>query len=352
MRHAVIEEDLRRICASDLPWSAFAGSTVLVAGAGGFLPAYMVETLLYLNETIPQQKTCVIGLVRDIEKAARRFEAYRGRDDLKLIRHDVTQPLPPLDRPKFIIHAASQASPKDFGSDPVGTLSANVLGTHHLLQLARDSRSEGFLFLSSGAVYGRPQSVARRITEQDYGVVDPLEVRACYGESKRLAETMCVCWRHQFGVPAKIVRIGHAYGPGMRLDDGRVSRDFVADVLRGGPIVLHSDGRARRSFCYLADVTAAFFTVLLKGAPGEAYNVANDEAECTISEIANLLVSVFPERQLQIVQKGRSGPETFLHCKYDEAQIDISKIRALGWRPTTGPAEGFLRTVKSFESLI
>ncbi len=152
MRHTVIEEDLRRICSSDLPWSAFRGKTVLISGAGGFLPAYLVETLLYLNETVPGQNTQVIALVRSLAKAQRRLDAYRNRQDLRLIAHDVTLPLPEVGHPEFIIHGASPASPGDFGRDPLATVAANVWGTQHLLALAGESRSEGFLFLSSGPV--------------------------------------------------------------------------------------------------------------------------------------------------------------------------------------------------------
>ncbi len=349
MRHAVIEEDLQQICRADLSWSAFRGKTVLISGAGGFLPAYLVETLLYLNETIPGQKTQVIGLVRNSEKAQRRFDAYRGREDLRLIAHDITQPLPEVGRPDFIIHGASPASPRDFGRDPLATVAANVWGTQHLLALARESRSEAFLFLSSGAVYGQPKSPQQRLGEQDYGVVDPLDVNLCYAESKRLGETLCACWRHQFGVPAKIVRIGHAYGPGMRLDDGRVSRDFVVDVLERRPLRLKSDGAARRSFCYLSDVTTAFFTVLLHGAAGEAYNVSDETAECSILELANLLIALFPDRQLRIVREGPDNATSELRCQFAEAQTDTTKLRSLGWRPAVSLSEGLRRTVRSFE---
>ena len=322
MRHAIVEEDLRAITSCDLPWSAFHGKTVVVSGASGFLPAYMVETLLYLNENRADQATTVIGLVRNLERARKRFAAYGGRIDLQLVGHDITAPLPNLDRADFIIHAASQASPKFFGSDPVGTLSANVIGTHHLLGLARSCRSEGFLFFSSGEVYGQAAGPRPTIGEHDYGIVDPLEIRSCYAESKRLGETMCACWAQQFSVPAKIVRIAHTYGPGMRLDDGRVFADFVADVVQRRPIVMKSDGSARRPFCYLADTTTAFFTVLLRGAVGEAYNVGNSDAECSVAELAHLLAGLFPERGLQVVSQARSSGGLLLARKTGRRPVE------------------------------
>jgi nucleoside-diphosphate-sugar epimerase len=354
MRHPVIEEDLRDIYAFDLPWSAFHGKTVLVTGANGFLPAYMVETLLYANEKVPRhQATRVIGLVRNLERARQRFEAYRTRADLELICHDVSRPLPWLGRTDFIVHAASQASPKYYGSDPVGTLSANVLGTHHLLSQARENNCQGFLFFSSAEIYGKADGQRQTIGECDYGIIDPLTIRSCYAESKRMGETMCASWWHQFRVPTRIVRPAHIYGPGMRLDDGRVFADFVSDVVHERPIVMKSDGTARRAFCYLADATKAFFTVLLKGENGNAYNVANDQESLMISELAQLLVHLFPGLGLHVQRQERTTKDSYLPSKIDHDGVPgIDKMRELGWRPTTGAAKGFARTVLSHKVVL
>jgi len=260
MRHPVIEEDLTVITQFNLPWEEFEGKTVLITGANGFLPAYMVETLLYLNETRHRVATQVIGLVRNIDKARVRFAAYQNRSDLRFIVQDVSMPMTIDVQVDYIVHAASQASPKYFGSDPIGTLSANVLGTHHLLCLAQEHQVKGFLYFSSSEVYGQVDRVP--IDELAYGYLDPTDVRSCYAESKRMGETMCVAYAHQSGVPAKIVRPFHTYGPGMSLNDGRVFADFVADIVGNLHIVMKSDGSSTRSFCYLADAVMGFFTVL------------------------------------------------------------------------------------------
>jgi UDP-glucuronate decarboxylase len=345
-RHWVVEEDLKRIAANDLPWERFFGKTVLISGANGFVPAYMLETLLYLNES-SNAGIRVVAMVRNREKAMRRFAHLDGRPDLTVHVQDVRDPYAGPTSVDFVIHAASQASPKFFGVDPVGTFEANVIGTQHMLRLAQEAGSEGFLFFSSGEVYGQPANTSVKVGEDDYGYLDPLEVRSCYSEGKRAGETLCACWHAQFGVPAKIVRLSHTYGPGMELNDGRVFADFVADIVEGRDIVLKSDGSARRPFCYLADATLAFFRVLLLGTAREADNVGSG-MQCSILELAETLCRLFPERGCEVVRQTRGKDDRYVPSPVQGFELDLSKIRALGWEATTGIEEGFRKTVESY----
>lgn len=337
-----MKADLAQIAAQPLPWSSLAGKTVLISGVSGFLPSYMAETLLHLNDSTPGFNCRVVGVARNAENAARRFAHHGKRPDLEIIGQDICEPLTVPGPVDLVIHAASQASPKYYGSDPAGTLGPNVLGTHHLLTLARDKKAQCFLFFSTSEVYGQ---VKDEIRESDFGSLDPASVRACYAESKRMGETMCVAWWSQYGVPAKIVRPFHTYGPGMPLGDGRAHSDFVADVANGRNITLHSDGSARRAFCYVADAVAGFFTVLLLGAPGAAYNVGNPHAEISMIELARLLAA---ERGLAVTVDAESRPAGYLPSAIHRVLPCIEKIQALGWRPTTSLTEGFRRTVASF----
>lgn len=347
MCNKVVTEDLEYIINSNLPWEYFEGKTVLISGANGFLPAYMVETLLYLNEKKFKNKIKVIGIVRNKKKALRRFSKYKNRNDLQLIVQDVCKPVLIEGAIGYIIHAASQASPKYYGKDPVGTLSPNVFGTYNLLELAREKKVKSFLFFSSGEVYGQVSDKDIPIKEDIYGYVDPADVRSCYAESKRMGETMCVCWFHQYGVPTKIIRPFHTYGPGMRLDDGRVFADFVSDIVHNRNIVMKSDGSAIRAFCYIPDATVGFFTVLLKGKNGEAYNVGDNRGEISILNLANLLVGLFPEKKLR-VEKKEITEEGYIRSKITRNSPDISKIAELGWVPKHSLEQGFIRTVRSF----
>jgi UDP-glucuronate decarboxylase len=347
MRNSIVEEDLASIISAPLPWEALSGATLLVSGAAGFLPAYMVETILHLNQTRLARPALVIALVRNFARARERFHRYLDRDDLQIVIQDISVPLSVSEPFDYVIHAASQATPLSYRTDPVGTLSANVLGTCHLLTAAQKHPVKGFLFFSSGEIYGIIQGSSKPIAEHDGGFLDPTDVRSCYGESKRMGETMCVAWAHQYGIPTRIVRPFHTYGPGMRLDDGRVFADFVRDIIKGGPIVLQSDGSTRRSFCYLADATIGFFTVLFKGEDGTAYNIANPNSECSIADLADRLAIEFQSERIGVQRHVRTD-QNYLVSPILSALPDIDKAKSLGWNPTHSIEQGFRRTVESY----
>lgn len=346
----IIQEDVNKILSADIPWHLFKNKTIVVSGAAGFLPAYMVECLAELNRR--QGNIRIIGLVRNVEKATTRL-SHLLLHGVELFHHDISLPLPPeFPRADYVIHAASQASPKFYSVDPVGTLKANSLGTAYLLDYAKESKATGFLFFSSGEVYGQPLSIEELLTETDFGYLDPVDVRSCYGESKRIGETMCASWAKQYGLHTTIVRPFHTYGPGMALDDGRVFADFVADILNNRDIRLKSDGSAKRLFCYLADATLGFFTVMLKGQTGAAYNVGNPDAEISIAELAQTLVELFPERKLSVVFESPTINSSYMKSPVQRSCPSISKVNDIGWQPVCGIPEGFKRTISSFEVLM
>ncbi len=346
-RHSIIEEDLRAITSRSLPWELLFGKTVLISGANGLVPSYILETLLYLNETA-NAGIHAIALIRNRERAMRRLGHLVCRDDVTFVVQDVRDPYSGPRAIDFLVHAAGQASPKHYGTDPIGTFAATVFGTSRMLELAKDAGSYVFLFLSSGEVYGRVQNPSIPVKETFFGSLDPFLVRSCYAEGKRAGETLCACWHSQHQVPTRIVRLGHTYGPRMDLDDGRVFADFVTDLIARRNIVLKSDGSARRPFCYLADSVAGIFTVLLKGSNGEAYNLGAD-SDTSVLELAEMLCRLFPDRNCKVVRRERQPGDPYIPSSNSAGFFDLSKIRSLGWQPTTGIEEGFWRTVKSYD---
>lgn len=347
-RHPIVTADLERIVAEPLPWHLLDGATVVVTGGAGLVASYLVEALLYKNERWPDRATRLVVTARNTDAARARFAAYSDRPDLELIRHDASLPLPDVGTIAFLVHAAGQALPTLFGRDPVGTYAPNVLGTHYLLERAARDRASGVLFLSSGAVQGTLAPDVERVREDVYGVVDPLDPRASYAESKRMGETICRSWFVQHGVPVRMARLGHTYGPGMRRTDERAFAQFVFAAVDGRDIVLNSDGAAMRPYCYLADATSALLRLLLVGQDGEAYLVANPDASCSIRELAELVAALDPARHVSVRRAQNAPPADYLPNRDPFRPVDISKVRALGWQPTTGLREGFARTLQSY----
>lgn len=356
-RERVLREDIEAILDRALDWQRLSGRTVMVTGAGGFLGGYLVRSLLALNRSGRlAQPLRVLAVVRDAARGAARLADVAARPELQFIEWDLGAlggPGPSqrkvMTGVDWVMHAASQASPRFYGTDPVGTMLPNTVGTAWLLDLLRQrpSADGGMLFVSSSEVYG---AVTRNepLREVDYGSVDPATLRACYAEGKRMGETMCLGWHHQHGVPAFIVRPFHTYGPGLLPGDGRVFADFAYNVRRGEPIVMNSDGLARRAFCYASDAVAGFFTVMLHGQPGTAYNVANPDAELSVMALAEMLVGLFPERGLR-VERRHVPTADYVPSPYQRLVPDVGRLAALGWQARVTPQAGFRRMIEALE---
>ncbi len=259
----IIKEDLQIIYESGLDWNKFKNSTVLIAGANGMLLSYMVFMLAFLNEKKPDLNIKIIALCRNLEKAKKRFVDLLDLPFFNIRCDDITNKLEFDGNVDYIIHGASPASSQFYGIDPVGVITPNVFGTKNLLELAREKKSKGFLFFSSGEVCGTVDKAV--ILETDFGYLDPTDLRSCYGESKRMGENMCKCWNYQYNVPTMVVRPEHTYGPTMDLEnDKRVFSEFVSDVINNRNIVVKSDGTAVRTFTYISDATEGFLEYYYK----------------------------------------------------------------------------------------
>ena len=337
----IILEDVKNILKENLPWRNLVGKTVLISGASGFIPAYIVNTLLAIDNVK------VIGIVRNIKKANSKFSHYRNNKNLKIIEQNVSESFNIDDKVDYIIHAVSQASPKYYGVDPVGTFKANTIGTNNLLEIAVEQNIEKFIYFSSCEVYGPLNENTGLITETYNGSFNPLDIRSCYSESKRMGENMCICYSHQYNIPVNILRLSHTYGPEVQLDDERVFGDFAKNILNKENIVLNSDGSAKRSFCYITDMIRALFYVLFLGKDKNAYNIASSR-ETSILEFAQILIDLYPELNLKIEFAKDKYSKGYLKSPSCRANIDTTKVKSLGWSEQIELKNGLKRMIESY----
>lgn len=224
-----------------------------------------------------------------------------------------------------------------------------MIGTYYLLKLAIEKKIKGFLLFSTGDIYGKVKDVSS-VTETDMGILDPLDIHSCYGESKRMAETMCYSFYHQYSVPIKIARIWHTYAPTMDIDnDPRVFASFMKNIVSGHNIEIKSDGTGKRTFCYVADAIAAFFLIMLKGENGEAYNVCNTNEFVSIKELAEIIAGL--SSNVKIVMKPRIKCEIYTENPYNQQHApDNTKIKKLGWNMRYSIKDGFRRVFEYFDN--
>ncbi|MBB3187210.1 NAD-dependent epimerase/dehydratase family protein [Microbacter margulisiae] len=347
MKNTIIQEDIEQICQENLDWTKLSNKNILISGANGMLPSYWIEVFLFLIKQKIIFNTHIFAIVRNEEKANIRFEDYLKESFFSLIVQDICDPINITNKIDIIIHAASQASPKYYGIDPVGTINPNVIGTTNLLKLAKEQQTEMFIFFSSAEVYGN-KNTSNAIDETDFGYLDPMNVRSCYAESKRLGETICVSWYKQFNVPVKIIRPFHTYGPGMSPNDGRVFADFVFNILNNQDIIMKSDGCAQRAYCYIKDAVLGYFYVLLNGSIGEAYNVGNPSEEYSVKDLAKILIDLFPEKSLSLKMDKQFTSPGYIPSNINRILPNINKIKNIGWAPKVDIKTGFYRTIVSY----
>jgi dTDP-glucose 4,6-dehydratase/UDP-glucuronate decarboxylase len=344
---SIIREDAR-LAASDLDAElrALSGTTLLVTGAGGFLLSYLLDVVAAWNQ-LGSAAPCHLIAVDNFQTGLPdRVQHLVGDPHVEFRTHDVTKPLAPSRPVEWVVHGASIASPTLYRRFPLETIDVNVNGTWRMLDLAK-AGARSMLYLSTSEIYGDPDPAAVPTTEDYRGNVSCTGPRACYDESKRLGETLCMTYFRAHGTPVKIIRPFNVYGPGQRLDDQRILPDLMSAALEGKPIVLLSDGRATRSFCYVRDAIRAMLLVMVSNENGEAFNVGNDR-EISIRTLAETMAAVAAPPRIPVEYRV-SDDKDYLSDNPQRRCPDLTKLRTrTRWTPEVDLEEGLRRTLDSY----
>ena len=350
----VVFADLNYICTSlESEFLEMSGKRLLIVGGAGFLGYYLIKSVLYWNNGAhdPIKVTVFDNYMRGIPNW---LTALKKDSNLILFRHDITAPLPDdIDNFDYVVHAASIASPMYYRRYPIETMDANVNGLRSLLEYARvqdwsGKSLSGFLYFSTSEIYGDPQPENIPTPETYRGNVSCTGPRACYDESKRYGETLCVTFSSVYKIPIKIARPFNNYGPGLKINDRRALPDFAQDVLSGRDIVMLSDGAPSRTFCYIADAIVGYYKILVRGRPGEAYNIGIEDPEISIATLADKVVAI--SRDLfgyggRVVRR-QSEDSNYLVDNPNRRCPSIAKARSeLGYAPLIDIDEGLKRSL-------
>lgn len=351
IENRIFKEDLAYITNQNyIPWEKLTNKTILLTGATGLIGFNIAGALSYaaLYKNIPVK---ILALVRDVQTAKNRFyDMLNAGSPIQLVEGDLNS-LPLFHQNiDYIIHGGSPTASRYFAEYPVETIRTNLKGAEQLLEVAKNQKVAGFLFLSSMEVYGGLHR-HEKVTEEHEIFVDTMRPRSCYPEAKRMVETMCTSYAEEYGVPAKVIRLTQTFGAGIRKNENRVFAQFLHSALNNQDIVMFTKGGSEHSYLYTADAVTAILTALLKGEIGEAYNAANESSYCSIKEMAELVADLNFNGNREnkpvrvIVDESHNNekiypPELFM-------DLDTQKLRKLGWKWNFDLKEMFLRMAQT-----
>ncbi len=307
--------------------------TSIVTGGAGFIGSHLCDYLLAKGHRVICVDNLLTGTLENLE--------HITSSDFTYLKHDVTKPLYIDEDVDFVFHFASPASPVDYTRLPIQTLKVGALGTHNMLGLAK-AKGARFMLASTSEVYGNP--LVNPQPETYWGNVNPIGPRGVYDEAKRFAEAMTMAYHRYHGVDTRIVRIFNTYGPRMRLDDGRVVPNFIAQALRGEDLTVYGDGSQTRSFCYVSDEIEGIYRLMMSDYV-EPVNIGNPE-EYTILEFAKIILKI----------TGSKSKISFKPLPIDDPKQrrpDISRAKAiLNWEPKVSLEQGLKQTIEYFKEVI
>lgn len=320
--------------------------TILITGATGLVGKALIKMLLSINaENSLGLK--IIAVSRNKEKFIQRFSDVPYADKLIFIEHDVNNVLKTKYRLNYIVSMASNAHPRLYAADPIGTEMTNIIGTQNMLELAAENPGCRFLLTSSGDIYGDNIYNKGFLKENDCGYINCNTLRAGYIEGKRASEALCNAYSEAKNVDFIIARLCRIYGKEMQVDDSKAISQFIVNAVNKKNLVLKSEGNQVFSYLHVDDVASAILKLLEKGSKGAAYNVSDNEQTISLKDLAKQIsaiagVSVVVDVPDELEKKGASS--------FANVKLDGSKLKSLGWKPNYTIESGLRKTIEELRT--
>lgn len=341
------KEDVSYAAGLELPWEKLGDGNILISGCSGLIGSFLIDVIEERNRNYGMN--CRIYAVGRVKERVKSRFGYCCDDPLfTFLSHDINNPLEEIEEDiRYVIHLASNTHPLAYSTDPIGTVTTNIIGTYNMLNFAVEHKAARFAFASSNEIYGENRGDIERFDESYCGYIDCNTMRAGYPESKRCGEALCQAYIKQKGLDVVIPRLTRSYGPTLLQSDTKALSQFIKRGLGKQSIVLKSKGMQYYSYTYVADAVAGLLYALLLGKCGEAYNIADVNSDIRLRDAAAIIAELSGQ---EVIYELPKEEEAAGYSAATKAILDSSKLQKLGWNVKYDIRRGLERTLKIMEN--